>query len=84
MSRKFLFAIFKVLQGIEKPKLVKKMRSGDLLVETKSSIQSNSYLSAKTFLDSPLLVIPHKSLNSSRGVISEPGLLRTSEGKILE
>ncbi|GFY08409.1 hypothetical protein TNCV_1358151 [Trichonephila clavipes] len=60
------------------------MRSGNLFVETKSNIQSKSYLSAKTFLDSPLLVAPLKSLNSRRGVISEPDLLGTSDAKILE
>ncbi|GFV32537.1 hypothetical protein TNCV_3953411 [Trichonephila clavipes] len=39
---------------------------------------------AKTFLDSTLTVTPHKSLNSSRGVISEPDLLCASEIEILE
>ncbi|GFU65871.1 uncharacterized protein TNCV_5011691 [Trichonephila clavipes] len=72
MSGKSPFAIFKALQAMGEPKSVKKMKSGDLLVETNSAVQSKSYLSAKTFLDSPLLVTPHKSLNSSRGVISEP------------
>ncbi|GFU55469.1 hypothetical protein TNCV_2812851 [Trichonephila clavipes] len=60
------------------------MHSGDLLVETTSAIQSKLYLSAKIFQDSPLLVTPHKSLNSSRGVISAPDLLCTSETEILE
>ncbi|GFW80516.1 uncharacterized protein TNCV_2416181 [Trichonephila clavipes] len=60
------------------------MKSGDLFIETNSAVQSKSYLSAKTFLDSSLLVTPHKSLNSSRGVISEPDLLYTSEAEILE
>ncbi|GFT90299.1 hypothetical protein TNCV_702031 [Trichonephila clavipes] len=74
MSRKSPFAIFKALQAIGEPKSVKKMRSGDLLVETKSPIQSKSYLSTKHFLDSILTVTPHRSLNFSRGVISEPDL----------
>ncbi|GFW20157.1 hypothetical protein TNCV_2320981 [Trichonephila clavipes] len=60
------------------------MRSGDLLVETKSVIQSKSYLSTKTFLDSTLTVTPHRSLNSSRGVISEPDLLTTPDAEILD
>ncbi|GFT99262.1 uncharacterized protein TNCV_73581 [Trichonephila clavipes] len=84
MSRKFPFAIFKALQTIGEPKSVKKMKSSDLLVETNSAVQSKSYLSAETFFDSPLLVTPHKYLNSSRGVISEPDLLYTSEAEILE
>ncbi|GFW54581.1 probable RNA-directed DNA polymerase from transposon X-element [Trichonephila clavipes] len=35
-------------------------------------------------IDFPLTVTPHKSLNSCRGVISEPDLLSSSEAKILE
>ncbi|GFS50829.1 RNA-directed DNA polymerase from mobile element jockey [Trichonephila clavipes] len=60
------------------------MRSGDLLVETKSAIQSKSYLSTKHFLDSTLTVTPHRSLNFSRGVISEPDLLTTPDAEILD
>ncbi|GFV48477.1 uncharacterized protein TNCV_3416311 [Trichonephila clavipes] len=60
------------------------MRSGDLLVETKSAIQSKSYLSTKHFLDSTLTVTPHRFLSFSRGVISEPDLLTTPDAKILD
>ncbi|GFT39353.1 uncharacterized protein TNCV_2422611 [Trichonephila clavipes] len=84
MSRKSPFAIFKALQAIGEPKSVKKMRSSDLLVETKSAIQSKSYLSTKHFLDSILTVTPHRSLNFSRGVISEPDLLTTPDAEILD
>ncbi|GFV57825.1 uncharacterized protein TNCV_3072041 [Trichonephila clavipes] len=85
MSGKSSFAVFRALQAIGEPKSVKKkMKSGDLLIETNSAVQSKSYLSAKTFLDLLLLVTPHKSLNSSPGVISEPDLLYTSEAEILE
>ncbi|GFU68794.1 uncharacterized protein TNCV_2576551 [Trichonephila clavipes] len=85
MSRKSPFAIQKALQGIGgNPKSVKKLRSGDLLIETISALQTKSFLLAKTFIDSALTVTPHKSLNSFRGVISEPDLLYASEGEILE
>ncbi|GFU21493.1 putative RNA-directed DNA polymerase from transposon BS [Trichonephila clavipes] len=85
MSRKSPFAIQKALQGIGgNPKSVKKLRSGDLLIETISALQTKSFLLAKTFIDSNLTVTPHKSLNSCRGVISEPDLLYASEGEILE
>ncbi|GFY35363.1 uncharacterized protein TNCV_797121 [Trichonephila clavipes] len=84
-SRKSPFAIQKALQGIGgNPKSVKKLRSGDLLMETISALQTKSFLLAKTFIDSNLTVTPHKSLNSCRGVISEPDLLYASEGEILE
>ncbi|GFX54071.1 putative RNA-directed DNA polymerase from transposon BS [Trichonephila clavipes] len=85
MSNKSPFAVHKALIGIGgDPKTVKRLRSGDLLIETNSAIQTKSFLLAKTFLNSPLIVTPHKSLNSCRGVISEPDLLTTSESEILE
>ncbi|GFW74977.1 uncharacterized protein TNCV_2678451 [Trichonephila clavipes] len=75
MSKKSPFVIQKALKGIGgDPKSVRKLRSGDLLIETASAVQSKSFLMAKTFLDSTLTVTPHKSLNCSRGVISESDL----------
>ncbi|GFW43718.1 uncharacterized protein TNCV_4770671 [Trichonephila clavipes] len=74
----------RALKGIGgDPKSVKKLRSGDLLIETVSALQSKSFLLAKTFI-STLTVTPHKSLNSCRGVISEPDNLCASEAEILE
>ncbi|GFV70388.1 uncharacterized protein TNCV_4798071 [Trichonephila clavipes] len=85
MSNKSSFAVHKALIGISgEPKSVKRLRSRDLLIETNSSIQTKSFLLAKTFLNSPLIVTPHKFLNSCRGVISEPDLLTSSESEILE
>ncbi|GFW25074.1 putative RNA-directed DNA polymerase from transposon BS [Trichonephila clavipes] len=85
MSSTSPFAIHKALIGIGgEPKSVKKLRSGDLLIETSSEVQTKSFLLAKSFLDSPANITPHKSLNSSRGVISEPDLLTTSEAEIRE
>ncbi|GFT51146.1 uncharacterized protein TNCV_4817461 [Trichonephila clavipes] len=66
------------------PKSVKRLRSGDLLIETNSALQTKSFLLAKSFLDCPVFVIPHKSLNSCRGVISEPDLLTTTDAEILD
>ncbi|GFV21148.1 putative RNA-directed DNA polymerase from transposon BS [Trichonephila clavipes] len=84
MSVQSPFTIHKGYEGNRwKPKSVKRLRSGDLLVETSSSTQTKSLL-AKTFLNSPVNIIPHKSLNTSRGVISEPDLLATSEAEILK
>ncbi|GFT97310.1 uncharacterized protein TNCV_20131 [Trichonephila clavipes] len=85
MPNKSSFAVHKALLEIGgEPKTVKRLRSGDLLIETNSAIQTKSFLLTKTFLNSPLIVTPHKSLNSCRGVISEPDLLTTSESEILE
>ncbi|GFV53318.1 uncharacterized protein TNCV_1645501 [Trichonephila clavipes] len=85
MSIKSPFAIQKALIGIGgEPKSVKRLRSGDLLIEPTSALQTKSFLLAKSFLNSPVTVFPHKSLNSCRGVISEPDLLGTSDSEILE
>ncbi|GFY35358.1 uncharacterized protein TNCV_797071 [Trichonephila clavipes] len=72
MLKKSPFAIQTALKGIGgDPKSVQKLLSGDLLIETASAVQSKSFLMAKTFLDSTLTVTSHKTLNCSRGVISE-------------
>ncbi|GFY16139.1 uncharacterized protein TNCV_3531421 [Trichonephila clavipes] len=85
MSNKSPFAVHKALIGIGgEPKSVKRLSSGDLLIVINSAIQTKSFLLAKTFLNSHLIVIPHKSLNSCRGVISELDLLSTPEAKILD
>ncbi|GFX38221.1 putative RNA-directed DNA polymerase from transposon BS [Trichonephila clavipes] len=86
ISKKSPFAIHKALIGIDgEPKSVKRLRSGDLLIKTSSALQTRSrFLLAKSFLDSPLTISSHKSLNTSRGVISEPDLLSTPEAKIID
>ncbi|GFX65456.1 uncharacterized protein TNCV_400071 [Trichonephila clavipes] len=85
MSDKSPFAIHKALIGIGgEPKSVKRLRSGDLLIETTSAFQTKSFLLAKSFLNEPVTISPHKTLISCRGVISEPDLLTTPEPEILE
>ncbi|GFU79619.1 putative RNA-directed DNA polymerase from transposon BS [Trichonephila clavipes] len=85
MSKKSPFAIHKALIGIGgEPKSVKRLRSGDLLIETLSALQTKYFLLGNTFLDSPVAISPHKSLNNSRSAISEPDLLSTPESEILE
>ncbi|GFV84996.1 uncharacterized protein TNCV_838701 [Trichonephila clavipes] len=55
MSKISPFAIHKTLIGIGgEPKSVKRLRSGDLLIETISDLQTKSFLLAKTFLNSPV------------------------------
>ncbi|GFW07736.1 uncharacterized protein TNCV_3918691 [Trichonephila clavipes] len=66
------------------PKSIKRSRSGDLLIETLSAVQTKSFFQAKTFLNSPVNIYPHKTLNSCCGIISEPDLLTTTDTEILE
>ncbi|GFW16071.1 uncharacterized protein TNCV_2864041 [Trichonephila clavipes] len=54
------------------------------LCSSTPSYGEKPFCAAKTFLDSPVNIIPHKSLNTSRGVISEPDLLTTPEAEILD
>ncbi|GFU14729.1 uncharacterized protein TNCV_4228841 [Trichonephila clavipes] len=78
-------AIQKALIGVGgEPKSIKPLRSGDLLIETTSALQTKSFLPAKSFLNNPVTVSPHKSLDSCRCVISEPDWLGTSDLEILE
>ncbi|KAF8797243.1 hypothetical protein HNY73_001528 [Argiope bruennichi] len=53
-------------------------------VRFRITFPAKSFLIAKTLLDIPISVTPHKTLNSVRGVISEPELFNTSESEILE
>ncbi|GFS77081.1 putative RNA-directed DNA polymerase from transposon BS [Trichonephila clavipes] len=85
LSKKSQFAIHKGPIGIGgKPKSVKRLRSWDLLIETSSAVQTKSFLLSKSFLHSPVTISLHKTLNSCRGVISEPDLLTPPEAEILE
>ncbi|GFT76524.1 uncharacterized protein TNCV_1808951 [Trichonephila clavipes] len=72
------------IKSLPHPKSLKRLRSGDLLVETNSALQTKSFLLAKHFLNSPVTISPHKTLNSCRGIISEADLLGTPDGEILE
>ncbi|GFO15218.1 hypothetical protein PoB_004172300 [Plakobranchus ocellatus] len=45
---------------------VTKLGSGDLMVELKSNDQAKKLGAIATFLDIPVTVSPHKSLNSSK------------------
>lgn len=79
------FIIQKGLYGIGgNPKTVKKLKSGSLMIETSSSQQSKSFLNCKTLANIPISVTAHKSLNFSRGVISENDLLNVSDTEMLE
>ncbi|GFT40914.1 uncharacterized protein TNCV_3154521 [Trichonephila clavipes] len=62
MMKKSPFAIHKALIGIGgEPKSIKRLCSGDLLIETSSAVQTKSFFSPKRFLDSPLTISPHKN-----------------------
>lgn len=85
LSKLFPFLVQKVLANIIGLKFqVKKMSSGDLLVEIDTKKQSDSLLPPILISDYKVSVSPHRSLNTVRGVISEDDLLDESEPDILE
>lgn len=79
------FAINKGIKGIcGEVNLIKRLRSGDILIETKNYRQSQSLMNMEKFVDITVNVSPHRSLNTSRGVISEIDLLNVSDEEIRE
>ncbi|MEW8544157.1 MAG: hypothetical protein AB2693_11540 [Candidatus Thiodiazotropha sp.] len=79
------FVIEKALHGIAGiPRSIKKLRSGDLLVEYASRKQIESLLRTKKFFDLDVKVSLHSSLNTSKGVVRCPDLRGCSEQEILE
>ncbi|GFT92371.1 putative RNA-directed DNA polymerase from transposon X-element [Trichonephila clavipes] len=65
-------------------KAVSKMRSGDLLVEVRTTKQAEQLLALQMLANIPITVLPRATLNSSRGVISESDLYNVPEQEILE
>ena len=64
------FAINKALLGISgEMKTVRKLSNGDLMVETTKRPHSENLLKCNNFINFPVTVTPHRSLNSSRGII---------------
>ncbi|GBN33068.1 hypothetical protein AVEN_7606-1 [Araneus ventricosus] len=63
---------------------IRKLRSGDLLVEVKSRKQSQQILKLKTLGTIPVSVTAHTSLNTCKGVITCGELLNETVEKITE
>jgi hypothetical protein len=79
------FLIHKSLQAkIGDAKSVKKLRSGELLVEVSTTKQAMILSTLKSLGNLAVVVSAHRTLNFSKGVISEPDLQYISESEILE
>ena len=84
LTRLSPFAILKGIQALAgNPVNVKKLRSGDILVEVSKRSHSKNLLSAKFFVNVPVNVIIHKTLNSTKGVIRCRDLIECSEEEIV-
>ena len=79
------FAIHKGIMGISgEPVGVKKLRSGQILIEFDKQHYSTNLLKCKTFVQIPVQVSPHKSLNTKKGIIRCPDLRDCDEVEILD
>ncbi|XP_053389700.1 uncharacterized protein LOC128552683, partial [Mercenaria mercenaria] len=79
------FVIEKTLESIAgTPKSVKKLRTGDLLVEIEKAAHAQNLLKMTNFFGHPCKCIAHRTLNSSRGVISCPDLDGVPETEIVQ
>ncbi|XP_055924724.1 uncharacterized protein LOC129956803 [Argiope bruennichi] len=65
-------------------KSTKKLPSGDLLIETSSKTQIAAMQKLTQLGDFPVEVTPHRTLNFSRGVISDLDLFDCSENELIQ
>ena len=85
LAKLSLFAVQKGIVAMAgEPTSVKRLRSGDILVEVGKKSHAENLIKTKSFVNIPVKVSPHNTLNSSRGVIRCPELKFCDEDEILE
>jgi hypothetical protein len=79
-----IFGIQKLLLcAVGEVKEAKKIRGGGVLIEVVNKQQSENALKMTMWVDQPVTVTPHRSLNTSRGVIRCRDLRDCNEAEIL-
>ena len=79
------FLIHKTIMSMAgEPKSIKNLRSGDLLIQCAKEPHEKSLLKMKFLCGLKCSLIPHKSLNTSKGIVCCPALIRQSNEHILE
>ncbi|GFU46458.1 uncharacterized protein TNCV_2294431 [Trichonephila clavipes] len=73
-----------ITSSIGPVKTIRKMRSGDLFLEVASAKQSSALRTLRKMAHIDITVVPHNTLNYSRGVISAADLLNVSTEEIKE
>ncbi|GFU43487.1 uncharacterized protein TNCV_355661 [Trichonephila clavipes] len=73
-----------ITSSIGPVKTIRKMRSGDLFLEVASAKQSSALRTLRKMAHIDRTVVPHNTLNYSRGVISAADLLNVSTEEIKE
>jgi len=64
-------------------KTVRRLQKGDILLEVSSAVQSRCINNLNNLAGCPILVTPHRSLNTSKGVIRCRELLNCNKDEIL-
>ena len=77
------FTIHQGIQGLAgMPRTVRRLRSGDFLIEVTKRGQAEGLLRSTMLADIPINVVPHRSLNTSKGIIRSFDLRECSEAEI--
>ena len=77
--------MYKAIESvIGEPKNIKKLWAGELLIKTQKLIQVSKLKKCILLANIPITVTAHRTLNSCRGVISDPDLQYVPEEEILE
>ena len=83
LSRLSTFAIQKGIEGlVGEPKNIKRLRSGDLLIEVDRETNSTKLLAFKEIAGIPVKVSPHRTLNTSKGVIRTQEIKNTTNEEL--
>ena len=83
LSRLSTFAIQKGIEGlVGEPKNIKRLRSGDLLIEVDRETFSTKLLAIKHIAGIPVKVSPHRTLNTSKGVIRTQEIKNTTNEEL--
>lgn len=61
-----------------------RMANGDLLLELRDQMQHQKLSNLKSFGDVPVTVTPHRTMNTSRGVVSDDDLMGLTEAELVE
>jgi len=79
------FKVKKIIESIAGiPKSVKIQRNGNIIIQTNKESHSKNLMAMTTFDQVPVIVEPHKSLNSTKGIIRCRELRHCSEEEIVE
>ena len=82
-SRLSTFAIQKDIEVlVGEPKNIKRLRSGDLLIEVDRETYSTKFLAISEIAKIPVKVSPHRTLNTSKGVIRTQEIKNTTNEEL--